>query len=242
MLKHRRVLVSLPLALIICTAIFALIRPNSPQASPPNQSGNIAPKIIETSPENGEELGLQRSVEFTFDRPMNVESGGLFSVDPAVEGGVWEWVDGGRILRFSPPLEGYPTDSDLIFSVFAEDTQHIPMESAYRLHLFTTNSLQISEVLPGNGATNVSTDTVVTVIFNRPVVPLSSIGYQADLVNPIHIEPETTGTGEWLNTSIYTFKPEQGFIGGTTYTVTIDAGLKTPTDAVLEEEIGRAHV
>lgn len=236
MLKRKRVLVSLPLALIICTAIFALIRPNSPQAAPPNQAGNIAPKIIETSPENGEELDLQRSVEFTFDRPMNMESGGIFSVDPAIEGGVWEWVDGGRILRFSPPLEGYPTDSDLIFSVFAEDTQHVAMESAYRLHVFTTNSLQVSEVLPGNGAANVSTDTVVTVIFNRPVVPLTSIGYQADLVNPVHIEPETAGTGEWLNTSIYTFKPEQGFIGGTTYTITIDAGLKTPTDAVLEED------
>ena len=41
-----------------------------------------------------------------------------------VEGGPWEWQDEGRVLSFS---EGYPTDSDVIFGVFAEDTQHIPM-------------------------------------------------------------------------------------------------------------------
>ena len=62
-------------------------------------------------------------VTFTFDHPLNVASG-IFSVDPMVEGGPWEWQDEGRVLSFS---EGYPTDSDVIFGVFAEDTQHIPM-------------------------------------------------------------------------------------------------------------------
>lgn len=236
MLKRKRFLIYLPLALMISVAAFVLTQPNSPQAAPPRQNGNATPVVVATSPENGEELALQRPVEFTFDRPMNVESGGVFSVDPNIEGGVWEWREGGLILTYSPPTDGYPTDSDLIFSVFAEDHQHVPMDAAYRLHLFTTNSLQVSEVLPGDGAQNTSSDTVVTVIFNRPVVPLTSIGYQADFPNPLEIEPAIAGTGEWLNTSIFTFKPDQGLVGGTTYTVTVKAGLKTPTDAVLEED------
>ncbi len=75
MLKRKRVLVSLPLALMICTLIFTLIRPDAPQAAPSRQAETTAPTIIETSPENGEELALERSLTFTFDRPMNVESG-----------------------------------------------------------------------------------------------------------------------------------------------------------------------
>ncbi|MCA9974294.1 MAG: Ig-like domain-containing protein, partial [Anaerolineales bacterium] len=89
---------------------------------------------------------------------------------------------------------------------------------------------------PSDGAAEVETDGAITVLFNRPVVPLVSSGQQADLPQPISLNPTVSGSGEWVSTSIYRFTPDTGFDGATTYRVTIAAGLTDIAGAALEDD------
>ena len=70
-----------------------------------------------------------------------------------------------------------------------------------------------------------SPDTIVTVLFNRPLVPLSAVEDQGRLPDPLTFVPPVTGQGEWLNTSIYQFTPDEGFAPATEYTARVAAGL-----------------
>ena len=56
------------------------------------------------------------------------------------------------------------------------------------------------------------------------------------LPQPLVFDPPVEGTGEWLNTSIYEFKPTDGLRGGTEYTVTVKAGLTDVTGSELPED------
>ena len=84
------------------------------------------------------------------------------------------------------------------------------------------NALIIADVLPADGSDGVDPEATITVIFNRPVVPLTIAEEMDDLPDPLTITPAVEGEGEWLNTSIYIFRPDTALAGGTTYTVTVD--------------------
>ncbi len=95
------------------------------------------------------------------------------------------------------------------------------------------DALVVTSTLPEDGSTDINGDALITVIFNRPVVPLTTIGASADLPSPITIAPAAEGHGEWINTSIYTFRPDPAFAGGTEYTVTVDPTLTAVDGAAL---------
>ncbi len=93
--------------------------------------------------------------------------------------------------------------------------------------------LEIADTLPEDGAFDINTDAEIIVIFNRPVVPLGTIEDNANLPNPLQFSPSVEGSGEWLNTSIYTFQPAGALAGGTDYTVTVDPALQAIDGAQL---------
>ena len=78
--------------------------------------------------------------------------------------------------------------------------------------------------------------STVTVIFGRPVVPLTSLGNQASLPQPLKFTPSVIGDGEWLNTSIYEFTPKSGFEPATKYRAYIQAGLQGLMGSTLEDD------
>ena len=63
--------------------------------------------------------------------------------------------------------------------------------------------LVVVSVLPEDGTREVAGRAVITVIFNRPVVPLVIVEDMDDLPQPLTITPAIDGVGEWLNTSIW---------------------------------------
>lgn len=89
-----------------------------------------------------------------------------------------------------------------------------------------TPNLTVNQVIPAPGAEGVEASAVITVVFDRPVVPLINTADQSSLPQPLTLIPEVAGTGEWIGTSIYQFRPETTFAGGTLYTVTISESLK----------------
>ncbi len=92
-------------------------------------------------------------------------------------------------------------------------------------------------MFPIDHSEDVDGKTDLTVIFNHPVVPLKIKEEQKDLPQPLTFSPELTGQGEWVNSSVYVFQPEQPLLSGTHYTVQVQAGLKDTTG----NSLGRSY-
>ncbi len=197
----------------------------------------LPPQVFDTMPLPGEELPLEGPVIFFFDQPMDDATlPDAFSVEPAVNGAL-TWSDDFTTLTFTPaaPL-ARATEYTFTIGTGATSAAGVPLAEPFTLTLRTIGYLEVAEVLPADGSEAVDTDSVITVIFNRPVVPLVTAEEIADLPQPLVFDPPVTGKGEWLNTSIYLFTPETELNGGTTYTVTVTAGLTDVTGGVLAED------
>ena len=211
--------------------------PTMPPYTPP-PPGVVPAAVIQRSPDRGEELPPDGAIELVFDRPMDRASvEAALSITPKVDGDV-TWVDD-RTVRFKPARD-LKRDAEYYVTVAADakTSEGDPLDGAYRFRFRTVGYLEVTQVIPAPDTTDVEALSTITVIFNRPVVPLTAISdpAYADLPQPLTIEPSVTGSGEWLNTSIYVFTPDAPLAGGTTYTVRVAAGLTDTTGGLLEQD------
>ncbi|RPI99346.1 MAG: hypothetical protein EHM39_06690, partial [Chloroflexi bacterium] len=200
------------------------------------QDDALPPQVVDTIPLAGEELPLDGPVTFYFDQDMDAASvEAAFSVSPAVAGDL-SWPTASTLV-FTPTAD-YERAAEYSFTLAdtAESAAGVPLVDAYTLNLRTVGYLEVSEVLPAPDSEAVDTDAIITVIFNRPVVPLVSVEDMGTLPQPLVIDPPVEGKGEWLNTSIFMFTPDTGLRGGTTYTVAVTAGLEDVTGGILSED------
>jgi uncharacterized protein YfaS (alpha-2-macroglobulin family) len=211
--------------------------PTAPPYTPPPPD-NVAPVVIQRTPEPGEELGTDEPIQLVFDRAMDkgsVEKALL--VGPDVSGSV-EWVDD-RTVNFKPKRE-LERDTEYLVTLGSEAkaADGNQLDGTYRFRFRTVGFLEVAQVIPAPDTEDVEAASTITVIFNRPVVPLMAVSDPdyAGLPQPLTIDPPVAGQGEWLNTSIYIFTPDGPLAGGTTYAATITAGLEDTTGGVLSED------
>ena len=195
----------------------------------------IAPQVIDTVPVRGEELALNGTVQLDFDRPMDqssVES--AFKVSPAVKG-TFTWT-GEQSVTFKPS-EPLQRATEYLFTLdnTAASSLGVPIKDTYTFKLRTLGFLRVAQVLPADGTKDIDDNPTITVIFNRPVVPLMPPVEMAKLPSLLTIVPEVEGEGTWLTTTIYTFKPKE-LQGGTTYTITVSKGLTDVSGSILPED------
>ncbi|MEW5957615.1 MAG: Ig-like domain-containing protein [Chloroflexota bacterium] len=199
----------------------------------------LPPLVLRSSPELGEELPLDGVIELTFDQPMDRDSvEKAFAIEPGASvDGAFEWTDD-RTVRFAFK-DGFKRDERYKVRVIesAKSQAGVEMSRPFELRFSTAGYLEVANVLPADGASEVLPDTVVTVLFNRPVVPLNAIEDAASLPDPLTFVPPVTGRGEWLNTSIYQFTPDEGFESSTEYTARLGQGLSDALgQATLEDD------
>ncbi|MGC9396859.1 MAG: Ig-like domain-containing protein, partial [Anaerolineae bacterium] len=193
------------------------------------------PRLLFRAPETNEAQALDAPIELVFDQPMDAESvAEAFAIAPSVDGAL-EWADS-RTLVFTPaePL-ARGASYRVTLDANARNAEGTMLADPVAFQFQTVGHLVVSEVQPAPDSENVAPDTSVTVVFNRPVVPLTAIDDQASLPNPLTFTPPVQGTGEWLNTSIYRFHPEGGFLPATQYTARV-AGLSDTFGAPLAED------
>ncbi len=205
----------------------------------PTPSEPFPPLVLETAPEQGQEQPLDEPVEITFDQPMDrasVESS--FAIEPgATVDGDFEWVDD-QTLRFAFD-DGFARGERYRVRVVetAESQEGLPLTRPFELRFSAAGFLEVTNVIPADGTGEVEIDSTVTVMFNRPVVPLNAIEDQAELPDPLTFVPPVTGEGSWLNTATYQFTPDDGFRPATDYTARVSAGLTDVFEqAVLEDD------
>jgi uncharacterized protein YfaS (alpha-2-macroglobulin family) len=200
------------------------------------------PQLLYSAPAPGEELLLDGAITVRFDQPMDQESvEANFVVETAdtaeTTSGTFTWPNPDTVV-FTPRtdlrrLQKYNVN----IGQTAASANGQSLLAPINLQLETVGFLEASQLIPSDGSENVQTDTAVTVLFNRPVVPLVSTVQQADLPQPLILDPPVVGSGEWLSTSIYRFTPDQPLAGATTYTARIEAGLEDVTGGLLENEV-----
>ena len=211
--------------------------PTSPPPPPkvaytPVEADVVSPVIVQRFPRRGEELKPDGVIELVFDRAMDqAATANAFTLQPAVaqprpvEGQV-AWPEP-QLMRFTPaqPLDrAVVYDAILTQAATAEDGA--PLAEPFTFRFSTTGFLEVAQVIPADGTTEVETNPTLTVMFNRPVVPLTSLEEAQSFPHPLEFEPAIAGQGEWLNTSIYVFTPAEALAGGTTYQARVTAGLQ----------------
>ncbi len=193
-----------------------------------------SPQVIASNPAPGEEITLDSPIVFRFDQPMDQDSvEAAWAVEPAVNGR-FQWPRTDTVV-FTPSEELKRAQSYLVrINDNASSQNGLTLEEAIELNLETIGNLKVNQVIPADGTQDVQGDAAITVVFNRPVVPLVSSDQQAELPQPLTINPPVEGEGSWVSTSIYRFEPGlEGLAGATTYQVTVDQGLTDVTGAVL---------
>ena len=196
-----------------------------------------APRLLDQTPDVGEELTPGEAMVFVFDQPMDAESvEGAFSVNPSLEGRL-EWVDAAT-LRFEPDADALIPEGRYTFTIdtSARSQQQLPLRREIVFRQRVAGHLEVAGVFPADGNTQVAPDDHLIVTFNRPVVPLVDIDSQAGLLDPLEISHAIQGHGSWTNTSIYSFVPASPLAAGETYTITVPAELASISGATLQED------
>jgi uncharacterized protein YfaS (alpha-2-macroglobulin family) len=200
-----------------------------------NEQEQLPPHVIDVSPFPGEEVLTDQAITVTFDQAMNPASvEAAWQIEPAAPG-KFAWPDA-RTLTFLPD-GGWQraTRYTVTIGTGAKAANDLALEDPYMFFVQTIGHLEVSAVIPAPDAEGVTADATITVSFNRPVVPLVSTEQMSDLPRPLQFEPDIDGTGDWVNTSIYVFTPRKALAGGTTYTVSVPAGLTDVTGATLDQ-------
>ena len=211
---------------------------STPAPAPtPTPAEPLPPQVIQVTPTRGEEHPLEAPVQVLFDQPMDPASvEAAFAIEPVITGGI-EWSTE-RLMQFTPSGEGFDRATRYTVTI-ADDAQSkkgLKLDAPVSFRFTTVGFLEVAAVTPVEDTVEVATDASVTVLFNRPVVPLSAVEDQGNLPQPLTFVPPVHGAGEWLNTAIYVFTPDEGFEPATTYKARIAAGLGDTTGGVLPED------
>ena len=190
--------------------------PTSTSGPTPTPLPPVSPQVLERAPAPGEEQGLTAPVLVVFDQPMDrVSTEMAFAIQPVVAGS-FNWPND-TTLAFAPTA-AFPRGASYKVSLAGEAKSAVGLAlgEPFSFRFSTVGHLEVTEVQPAPDTVEVAADALVTVMFNRPVVPLTAISEQAALPQPLTFTPPVAGQGQWRNTSTYTFRPDDGFDPATT--------------------------
>lgn len=197
-----------------------------------------SPSLLFVDPDTRGELPLDQPITLRFDQPMDqdsVENGlQLATAEGRAVNGRFDWPRADTVV-FTPASQlQRATHYKLTLADSISGQNGQALATPIDLDLQSLGYLAVSQVIPDDGLSEVQTDTAVTIVFNRPVVPLVSSGQQAGLPQPLIFDPPVSGSGQWTTTSIYRFTPDQPLDGATSYRVTVDPNLESISGGVLE--------
>jgi uncharacterized protein YfaS (alpha-2-macroglobulin family) len=213
-------------------------QPPTPEPEP-SFAADLPPAVAKAIPRPGEEVDAKAGILLRFTQAMDKESvENAVKVQPAVEGEfVWE---DDRTVTFKPKALASGVRYHVLVGADAYATNGLPLSSELAFNFSTIGPLDVTHAAPVDLTTDVRSDSPLIVSFNYPMVPMHCTGSVADQDGqcgalPVQINPNITGQGMWVNTSVYRFDPLPGWDAGTTYQVTLQAGLKSVGSAELPE-------
>ncbi|MBI5952221.1 MAG: Ig-like domain-containing protein [Chloroflexi bacterium] len=225
--------------IIVAVVVAAGLFISNKAATPSIKPQPAGPRVIGQVPAEGERLDASRSdsIQIQFDSEMDVDkTGSSFSISAngGTVSGQLTW-DDARTLTFTPdsPLEPGTVYTATITEATSKDG--VPADDTIKLEFKTLETLAVAQVFPAADTPEVDLNTSITVIFNHPVVPLTIVEEQDKLPQPLKFKPEVKGKGEWVNSSVYVFQPDEILLSGTSYQVSVEKGLKDTLGNALDK-------
>lgn len=178
-------------------------------------------------------------LRFSFPALMNHGSTeGSITVPEGVKG-TWSWQDETLLFTPSAPLTAGQT---IVFrlSGSAEKSDGKALQRDLDFTFIVAGPPMIAVRIPEVGARNVSASSKITIVFDRPMIPLTQV--QGEAANtrlahwPVTISPALSGRWRWLSTVAVEFIPSQSLMPGTRYTVTIPKGIETVSGDSTQED------
>ncbi len=224
----------------VTPAITVQINPSATSAPTPAPRPLSNPILVDRSPAQGEELPPDKPLELIFDQPMDrrsVERALTVQTSAGLPvSGKLTWVGDNRAL-FAPE-QGWEREAsyNVSLSADARSAKGLALARPTSFVVNTIGKLAVAQTIPADGAQDVTADATITVLFNRPIVPLTLLDAQTDLPTPVTFNPPIPGRGQWLNTSIYLWQPSAPLQAGTVYEGRVAAGLKDTSGALLDSD------
>ncbi len=192
-------------------------------------------QVFEAQPAPAARLALNGSVTFHFNRRLDCQAAeAAFSVRPAIAG----QLDCDQFsLTFRPDAE-YEREAAYTFGLTPPllALDGAPLLDPFEVTYTTSGYLSVLEFFPGSRAGAAPADSAITVVFDRPVAPLTLKAAAGDLPQPLSIQPAVAGSGEWVSSAVYTFTPSAPLKSGQTYRVSVSADLEAVDGAGMRAE------
>lgn len=189
--------------------------------------------VVSVLPHDGDQdISTSYPIRVNFRRAMNKESvEDAFAVEPGISG-EFHWSHGLDALQFLPD-ERFATSTlyQVTIDTSASDTAGIKLAEPYQFS-FTTESLKVEYTNPKNKATEVSTHTAVSIIFNTEM-DFESVTIAFQMEDSGH--NSASGDFYWYSPNMIEFRPDPTLAAAETYTVTIDTGASDMTGGKLRE-------
>lgn len=191
--------------------------------------GGAEARVVSAAPQ-GEEVGRLTPVAIRMagkvDRQRLRDS---LSITPAVPGST-DWKD--DALVFQPQWPGYARGATYSVELAARGGLGKPVSFSFVVE----GKLAVSMVIPSDGTVEVPLDGALLVQFNRPVAPLTTLEEEAPQKDVLRLEPAVEGSGKWLNSTTYIFRPAPKWVPATSYVATVPAGVSDTLGATLEAD------
>jgi hypothetical protein len=191
--------------------------------------GGAAVRVVSAAPQ-GEEVGRLTPVAIRV--AGKVDRHGLrdsLSISPAIAGST-DWKD--DALVFQPQWPGYARGTTYSVELAAAGGLEEPVSFSFVVE----GKLAVSMVVPADGTAEVPLDGALLVQFNRPVAPITTLEEEAPQKDVLRLEPAVEGSGKWLNSTTYIFRPATQWAPAISYTATVPAGVSDTLGATLETD------
>ena len=143
--------------------------------------------------------------------------------------------DAVKSISFSPTLEGEWIDDTIPERVTFKPKQELLLGTYYAVHMDTGTMRmsgdflvdadpRVEAVFPREGS-EADEHSKITILFNRPMVPLTTLTELESEEIPVTITPETPGRFKWISTRNVQFIPDTQLHPSTQYTVSIEDGF-----------------
>ena len=209
----------LALLTILIAGIFAWQQGTTPSSGVAASQG--------TPGQRHQRIATESPLSIHFASPMDEDSvAEHITIDPPVEGEA-QWKDAQTML-FQPSaaltLSGTYT---VTVDPQAERRDRAVLGESVVIRYFVAGSPAVVQQIPPPGSDTVSPNQPVTIVFDRPMVPLTTISERGMQLAewPVTVTPPLEGTWKWLSTTTAEFAPRKGFAPGTEYRVSVPAGI-----------------
>ena len=189
-------------------------------------------EVYDVQPSPAGLLALDEAITFTFNRRVDcAEAESALTWQPAIRGRL---ACDEYALTFEP-LDQYQRDTSYTFALTPplQAKDGAPLLDPLRLTYLSAGYLEVAEVFPQPESKSVPVDSAITIVFDRPVVPLLASVSEDELPHPLVLSPATGGSGEWVNSAVYVFTPAKPLASAAEYTVLVATDLEAVDGAAI---------